>query len=394
MKMTDAAPAPFAINQATRRILFGWDSLAQLPELAREAGARRALVVLDGFFLGSALQARLESLLRPALSASPAFHGAPAGEPTVASALACRDALTAAAPELVIAIGGGSAMDTAKMGRAFAANPAAPESLAGPGKTLHAHASRLVCVPTTAGTGSEVSEAAVLDQAASASKLVFLSDTLAPHTALLDPALTVSAPQSVTAYAGYDALTHAVEAYVSRRANPVSDGFALAALTQLARWLPVAWREPGHRAARSHCLIAATQAALAFNSALLGLAHAISNPLGALHHIPHGLGNALALPAVAAFNEPVLGDKGTAIAGALGTASPSEGLARLRHAIGLDRGLDEFLRSDLERAALAEAALKSVQVKINPRLAGPAEMAAIIEAMRRPIGGARPPLAI
>lgn len=392
--MTNEEPRPFAITNATRRILFGWDSLNQLSDLARETGARRAAVVLDGYFLGGNLPDRISAVLCPALSSAPHFHGVPAGEPEIATALACRDALAAAGPDLVIAIGGGSTMDTAKVGRVLLANPGDPTSIAGFGKVMKPHGSRLICVPTTAGTGSEVSEAAVLGINGSASKLVYLSAELAADTALLDPALGVSAPQSVTAFAGYDAVTHAVEAFVSNRANPVSDAFAYSAMAHLAKWLPIAWREPNNKPARSYCLIAATEAALAFNSAMLGLAHAISNPLGALHHIPHGLGNALALPAVTAFNEPNLGEKGTAIAQLFGAATPSEGLARLRNTIGLDRGLDEFLMTASEREAIVQAALKSGQVKMNPRLAGVEEMRAIIEAMRSPIGPARPVLKI
>jgi alcohol dehydrogenase class IV len=250
----------------------------------------------------------------------------------------------------------------------------------------------LVCVPTTAGTGSEVSESAILSRAESDVKLIFRSPEMTARIALLDPALTLSAPATVTAQSGYDAVTHAVEAYVSNAASLMSDPFAESALAMLAHSLPLAWAEPDHREARARCLIASCQAALAFNSANLGLAHAISAPLGALHHVPHGLGNALALPAVTAFNEPVLGEKGRLIAELLGAPTAAEGLSKLRHAIGLDIGLDEFVPDDAARDAVARAALRSGQVRMNPRLADLDQMRAILEAARRPTGGAAPVL--
>jgi alcohol dehydrogenase class IV len=224
-------------------------------------------------------------------------------------------------------------------------------------------------------------------------KLIYRSPEMTARIALLDPALTVSAPAAVTAQSGYDAVTHAVEAYVSKAASIMTDPFAETALAQLAHWLPIAWETPDHKEARARCLIASCQAAIAFNSANLGLAHAIAAPLGALHHVSHGLGNALALPAVTAFNEPVLGEKGRLIAELLGAPSASEGLSKLRHAIGLDVGLDDFVPSDAARDLVAQAAMRSGQLRMNPRLADLDQMRAILEATRRPNGGGRPELA-
>ncbi len=215
---------------------------------------------------------------------------------------------------------------------------------------------------------------------------------MAAQVALLDPSLTVTAPPQVTAYSGYDAVTHAVEAFVSNGASIMTDPFAHAAMDLLARHLPVAFADPENRAARGWCLIASCQAAVAFNSANLGLAHAISGPLGAQQHVAHGLGNALALPAVAAFNEPMLGEKGAIIARVFGGVTPSDGLARLREQLGLDRGLDEFVLDAAGRERLAQAAMRSGQVRMNPRPATIDNMRAILEAMRKPWAGARPAL--
>jgi alcohol dehydrogenase len=376
---------PFSFLHSTRRVLFAWDGVARLADIAAEQGARRIALIADGFFRGHALIERLGALLAPSV-----IHFVPQHEPDIAVAEACAAALASADPDMIVALGGGSAMDAAKVARMLLSNPGPVEAIAGFGKTLRPHRSLLVCVPTTAGTGSEVSESAILSRADGDTKLIFRSPEMTAHIALLDPALTLSAPAAVTAQSGYDAVTHAVEAYVSKAASLMSDPFAERALALLAQFLPLAWAEPDHQEARARCLIASCQAAIAFNSANLGLAHAISAPLGALHHVPHGLGNALALPAVTAFNQPVLGGKGRLIAELLGAPTAAAGLSKLRHAIGLDIGLDEFVPSEAARDAVARAALRSGQVRMNPRLADFDQMREILEAARAPTGGAPP----
>jgi alcohol dehydrogenase class IV len=379
---------PFSFFHSTRRVLFAWDGVARLKDIAAEHGAGRIALIADGFFRGHELIERLGALLAPSV-----IHFVPQHEPDIAVAEACAAALAAADPDMIVALGGGSAMDAAKVARMLLSNPGPVEAIAGFGKQLRPHRSLLVCVPTTAGTGSEVSESAILSRPGADAKLIFRSPEMTAQIALLDPALTLGAPAAVTAQSGYDAVTHAVEAYVSKAASLMSDPFAESALALLAHALPLAWAEPEHRDARAGCLIASCQAAIAFNSANLGLAHAISAPLGALHHVPHGLGNALALPAVAAFNQPVLGEKGRLIAELLGAPTAAEGLSKLRHAIGLDVGLDDYVPGDAARDAVAAAALRSGQVRMNPRLADLDQMRAILEAARRPTGGAAPTLA-
>lgn len=379
---------PFTFVHSTRRVVFGWDALSRLVELAKEAGARRPAAVIDAYFMATPLRARLAELLREATGAEAPLHAVAAGEPDVRAVEACAADLAAARPDFIVAVGGGSAMDTAKVARMLLSNPGPAEAIAGFGRKMAPHASLLVAVPTTAGTGSEVSESAVIGKEAAQAKLIYRSQDMTPQVALLDPALTVSAPKAVTAYAGYDAVTHAVEAYVSNAATLMTDPYALCAMELLAKWLVHAYEEPENREARSACLIASMQAAIAFNSANLGLAHAISGPLGAQQHVAHGLGNALALPHVTAFNEPVLGAKGETIARLFGAKSAAAGMAALRRRLGLDLGLDDYVRSDAERETLAQWAMKSGQVKMNPRASTIEDMRRILEAMRRPTGDA------
>lgn len=379
---------PFSFVHSSRRVIFGWGSLDELASLAREHGAKRPAAVLDAFFMTTPLRDRLETLLKEATGAMPLFHPVPSHEPDTQSVEACAAALGAARPDIVVALGGGTAMDTAKVARMLLANPGPAEAISGFSRKMAPHASLLIAVPTTSGTGSEVSESAVIGKDGAEAKLIFRSQDMTPQVALLDPALTLSAPKRVTAYAGYDAVTHAVEAYVSRSASVMTDPYAYSAMALLAEWLVVAHEEPENRDARSACLIASLQSAIAFNSANLGLAHAISGPLGAQHHVAHGLGNALALPYVTAFNEPVLGEKGEAIASLFGARSAGAAMARLRRRLNLDISLDEYVRNEADRERLAQWAMKSGQVKTNPRSTELAQMRAIVEAMRTPTGDA------
>jgi len=383
--MTDLRP--FSFVHSARRVIYGPGSIAELKGLA---GGEGAALILDQVFAGGPLEARLREILGDGVH----VHPIPRSEPDTATAEGVRDFLLAHPSGMIVAVGGGSAMDAAKVGRMLLSNPGPAEAIDGFGKTLAPHPSLFVAVPTTAGTGSEVSESAILSKPGAAVKLIYRSQDMTPRVAILDPETNLSAPPVVTAQSGYDAVTHAVEAYVSNFASPMTDPVAVAAMEALARWLPVAYREPGNIEARGQCLIASCQAAVAFNSANLGLAHALSAPLGALHHVGHGLGNALALPAVTAYNEPVLGAKGEVVARIFGAATPSAGLARLRAELDLDLGLDDFVKNDADREALAQAAMRSGQVRMNPRLATVEHMRAIIAAMRKPIGTQRPGLAL
>lgn len=386
-------PGPFEFRHPTRRVIHGWGALGRLPGIAKSHGARRAAVVADACFRGTPMLDRLSAALGDGFDRPAVVHFVPPREPDTESVEECHRTLARADPDLVVAIGGGSTMDAAKVARIMLANPGAAADLAGFDRPLRAHPSLAVGVPTTAGTGSEVSEMAVVSQAGSDVKLRYRSAAMPFDVALLDPELTVSMPRGVTAQTGFDAFTHALESYVSRGANLMTEPLSFAALVHLARWLPVACDEPANREARSWCLIASMQAAIAFNSTQLGLCHAIAAPLGALHHVVHGLANAIALPAVVAFNEPALGAKGAAIAGALGAPTAREGVARLRERVGLDRGLDSFAPSAAQRDAIAQAAVKSGNLAFNPRPASVDDVRRVLEAMRVPTAGGEVPIA-
>lgn len=378
----------FDFQHNTARILCAVGALGRLAEVT--TGAEVVLLVLDPAFAGGKVEAQARAGLGPARVV---LHVTPDHEPTADSVIACARALTDSGAGAVVALGGGSVLDTAKAARGLAANPGPLADLLGPGREAMApHPSRFVAVPSTAGTGSEVSDSAIIDIPGTIYKAVMRAPHLAPAVAVLDAMISVTAPASVTAASGYDAMTHAIEACTSRASSPMTEPLALDAVATLARNLPRAMVEPGDLGARESCLVASTQAGIAFNSAHLGLAHAVAGALGALHHVPHGLANAIALPWTMAFNAGHYGAAREArLAAALNAPSVTEGLAQLRSQLGLDRGLDEFVPDAAARDRLAEAAMTSGQVHMNPRLANLADMRAMIEAMRQPLAG-KPPV--
>lgn len=384
------APAPFTFMHSTHRVLYAPGALDRLADEAAAAGARKAFVALDAFFIGGPLLEKLERLLK---DVAPVFHSVPQHEPDTETVGAAAEALGASGADLVVAVGGGSAMDTAKAARMLVSNPGPIEEIVGPlGRPMAPHPSLFACVPTTAGTGSEVSESAIVAKVGTDYKMVLRNPNMAARLAILDPELGVSAPAKVTASAGYDAVTHAVEAYTSNAASVMTDPFAEAAMRHLAAGLERAVRQPDDLAARGLCLIGSMQAGIAFNSANLGLAHAIAGALGALHHTPHGFANALALPWTMAFNDPVLAAKGAVLREIFGGENAAHGLSRLRHAIGLDVSLDQEVSGadDLDRVAAGAAT--SGQIKMNPRPADAAQIRVILEHMRTPTEGGAPHL--
>jgi len=388
----DGAPEPFFFRHSARQIMFGPGKLVELAAIAKSRNVERAVVVMDGFFIGGPLEARIREILDNLINVE--VHGVPIQEPDTETVEACRQALEDAQPDMVVAVGGGSAMDTAKVARILLSNPGTVEDMASFDYYYEPHRSVMVCVPTTAGTAAEVSEMAVIGLKGSDIKLRYRSQNMTAQFAVLDPEVLLSAPPAVTANTGFDALTHAIEAYISRGANIMSDPYAIDAVRRLVQWLPVAYREGDNLAARGHCHIGSMLAGVAFNSTQLGMAHAIAAPLGNIHHVVHGKANALALPAVIAYNEPELGEKGRVLSDILGSEMPAEGVARIRAELDLDIGLDEIITSEAERETIIEAAMKSGNVPYSPREPSLDDVRAIVAAMRQPIGTARPALEI
>lgn len=379
----------FEFRCAVDRIQFGAGAVAGLAAEVRRHGARHAALVMDSFIAATPWAARLTEHLQAGGDCAVTAIAIPDGEPDVDTVAACHRALTQAAPDLIVAVGGGSTMDTAKVARLMLANDGTAESLAGFDRILARHCSRFICIPTTAGTASEVSEMAVIGVPGGPIKLRYRPEGLAADLAILDPELLISLPPALTAMTGFDALTHAIESYVSRLATPLTDALALDAVARLARALPAAYATPDDVEARGECLYASMLAGLVFNSTQLGLCHAIAAPLGAIHHVAHGLANALVLPAVLAFNEPALGRKSAALANALGGGSASAAVTSLRRRLGLCDGLDRFVPTEAERRTIAAATLQSGNIRTTPRTPTFGDVLLVLDAARHPLVPAR-----
>jgi alcohol dehydrogenase class IV len=207
--------------------------------------------------------------------------------------------------DAIVAVGGGSSMDASKAIAIAVANPRPLRRLAGYLKGLRPPV-RIYAVPTTAGTGSEVTVAAVIADPERQAKLVIVDPRLVPKMAALDPELMTGLPPHITAATGIDALTHAVEAYVGNWKTPYSDGMALSAVGMIFENLPVAYRDGANLQAREKMALASTYAGFAFTRANVGYVHAIAHQFGGRYHTPHGLANAIMLPRVLKFSQPAI----------------------------------------------------------------------------------------
>ena len=292
-----------------RRVVFGWGRRSELGALAAEAG-RRAFVVCGSRTLESSGElAELTDLLTAAGLEWLRIDCA-RGEPDIAGVDAAATRIRKHAPadgDMVIAIGGGSAMDMGKAVAALATNPQI-ESVRdclegiGTGAKLTYPPLPVIAVPTTAGTGSEATKNAVISSADPPVKKSLRSDALLPQLVLIDPELTVSNPPAVTAHSGMDAITQLVESYISSRARPVTRALCIEGLTAALPALPRAFRDGTDRAAREAMSHAAFLSGMALANSGLGIAHGVAAALGAHCDVPHGLACAVLLPVALTLN--------------------------------------------------------------------------------------------
>lgn len=287
------------IPQPKPLLFVGEGSALQLASNIGAMGATRVLIVTDRVIhdLGmlAPLQARLSEagvqwLVFDEVLPDPSFELVEAG---MAQARLQRS-------DAILAVGGGSSIDAAKMIAVGLTNHKPLLKLAGLLKVSRAGLP-LYAVPTTAGTGSEVTMAAVISNQASGQKETVIDPKLMPVSAALDPALMTGLPAPITAATGIDALTHGIEAYISGHANAETDRYARAAVRLIFKYLPIAYRDGGNLQAREALALASCYAGLAFTKANLGYVHAVAHQLGAQYHLPHGLANALVLPHVLDF---------------------------------------------------------------------------------------------
>lgn len=299
--------SPF-LFATTAQILCESGSAARLAELCKERGAARVMIVTDP---GITKLGMLDSITPGFAQAGVAYDvfDAVQADPPESVVMAAVEQARALKADLVVGFGGGSSMDVAKL-VAFLAHPNCNQQLADIYGVGNAKGQRLplIQVPTTAGTGSEVTQISIITTGET-TKMGVVSPILLPDMALLDAELTVGLPPAVTAATGIDAMVHAIEAYTSKiKKNPLSDMLAREALRLLAANLDEAVHNGSNREARQGMLLGALLAGQAFANAPVAAVHALAYPLGGHFHIPHGLSNALVLPAVIEFNSSAAED--------------------------------------------------------------------------------------
>jgi len=203
--------------------------------------------------------------------------------------------------EFLIAVGGGSPMDAAKGISALATNPGKMSDFMGANK-IPKPGAPIIAIPTTAGTGSEVTQFTIITDTTKDLKMLIASPQVMPRVALVDPLMTLQMPPGITAATGLDALTHAIEAYVSVKAQPITDILALQAIRIISANLRQAWSNGDNLEARTNMMIASLEAGLAFSNSSVALVHGMARPIGAYFHVPHGISNAALLPTVMEFS--------------------------------------------------------------------------------------------
>ncbi|MFT4825230.1 MAG: alcohol dehydrogenase class IV [Halioglobus sp.] len=282
------------------RIVSGDGSSLQLAQQCALLNIRRPLLVTDPGLIAIGLVQPIQKALFDA-GLNPVLFDQVTEDPPEAVVLAATELGKAEKIDGVIAVGGGSSMDVAKVVAVLMSENQSLSELYGVDQVRGARLP-MILVPTTAGTGSEVTSVAVITTGET-TKAGVSSAVLLPDVAVLDAALTLGLPPAITAMTGVDAMVHAIEAYTSRhKKNPISDNLARSALTLLSRNIRTAVLEGGNREARANMLLGATLAGQAFANAPVGAVHALAYPLGGHYHIPHGLSNSLVLPSVLEFN--------------------------------------------------------------------------------------------
>jgi len=285
-------------------MLVGGGSVRQLGALLSQLGVSRPLVVSDSFLASpksGAVNAVVSSLSQGKFPHEVFTDTIP--DPTTDSVEKCRKMLEKGAFDSIVAVGGGSPMDTAKAAAVLHTHKGRMRDYKAPFQ-MDKPSLPLIAIPTTSGTGSEVTKFTIITDSESGEKMLCIGLAYLPLAAVLDFELTMSMPWRLTADTGIDALCHAMEARVSRKRNVFANSFALSSLTKISQHLRKACYEPTNRTAREFMMLASTEAGMAFSNSSVTLIHGMSRPIGALFHVPHGLSNAMLAPKVTKFSIP------------------------------------------------------------------------------------------
>lgn len=277
--------------------VVGTNVLGEAAPLLKKMG-NKAFIVTGRHVAVSDMMKQLTALLDENGIDCVIFDGI-TGEPTDTMIEKGVEMLKSSGCDFIIGIGGGSPLDSAKAIAAMAVNEGSIADYNG--KEITGEILPLAAIPTTAGTGSEATKFTVITDSEKGIKMLLKGDVLVPKLAIVDSSFTVGAPKSVTSATGLDALTHAVEAYTSRKAFSMTDTLAVSAVKRIMKYLPIAYRESDNSLAREQMSIAALEAGICINNSSVTIVHGMSRPIGALFHVPHGMSNAMLLKECLSF---------------------------------------------------------------------------------------------
>ena len=374
--------------QTPTKIISGIGSTAEIIKELNDLYAKKVLLITDPGLVQAGVAQQVVEMLKQAAVEVEIFD-AVEPDPSIQVATKAAEMAKNVKANVLIALGGGSAIDTAKSAALLVTNGGYLKDYAGVNKVVKPILP-LIAVPTTAGTGSEVTIFAVMSDPEKQEKFTISSALIAPAVAVLDPLLTLKLPPSVTAFTGMDALTHAIEAFTSSIAQPATDALALSAIKLVLKHLPVAVGRGDNIMARDGMLQASLLAGIAFNNAFLGLAHAIASPLGGHFHVPHGLANAVMLPYVMEYNLPTAVRRYAEIGRALGLQAVGDtpravaektvaAITQLARDINIPEKLSNIGAKEELLPLVARDALKSIQLKFNVRNASEKEILALLQ---------------
>ncbi len=359
-------------------IWFGIGQRMALPDVVARFG-KRPILVTDASILGLPMTAEILDLLGAGTPVFPEVEP----NPTVTSVDRLAEMTNAQSADVVVALGGGSALDCAKAACSVAVQGGPTRKYHSEGAVLDSRHLPLIAIPTTAGTGSEVTPISVLDDPEKGVKAPIAHDSFFPKAALVDPELTFTMPAHVTAATGFDALAHAIEGYWSRNHQPICDLMALETVRLFFRHFPEVLDDPTDREAREGMSTAALLGGLAFQQPKNAAVHACSYPLSSRYHLPHGAACAMTLDHFVGFNGEVMGERGVALARAGGFADMpalADAIAGLKIRSGLITTLREAGVSDDELDGLVQASFHPI-MNNNPRPVSAGELKQLYKKM-------------
>ncbi|MFE5388930.1 iron-containing alcohol dehydrogenase [Bacillus thuringiensis] len=284
-----------------KSVLYGRNSLEKLGEQSKKLG-KRAFIVTDTIMekLGY-VEKCMQQLNKKSITVS--TYNKVDAEPTNIHVLEALSLCKEEKCDFIIGIGGGSCIDAAKAVAVLYTNGGEVEDYVQKDIEIENNPLPLIAIPTTSGTGSEVTSVAVITNKKTDVKMMMKHPSFIPKVAIIDPVLTSSLPPQITAATGIDALCHAIEAYISKVSQPLTDVLALSAIESIMKYLRIAYEDGRNMEAREAMMIASLQAGIAFSNASVTLVHGMSRPVGALFHVPHGISNAILLPTVLEFTK-------------------------------------------------------------------------------------------